>query len=126
MNEPRTYHFCGVGGSGMLPLAAIVRATGARVTGSDRALDAGRLAAKFDYLRSLGIRLFAQDGSGLSEGATLVTSAAVEPTIPDVVRAGELGLAHVTRPAAARATAQRRGAPASRSAGPAASRPSPG
>ena len=82
----------------MLPLAAIVRATGARVSGSDRALDAGRLAAKFDYLRSLGIHLSAQDGSGLSKGATLVTSAAVEPTIPDIVRAGELGLAHVTRP----------------------------
>jgi len=98
MNEPRAYHFCGIGGSGMLPLAAIVRATGARVSGSDRALDAGRLAAKFDYLKSLGIRLFAQDGSGLTEGATLVTSAAVEPTVPDVVRAGELGLAHLTRP----------------------------
>ena len=98
MNEPRTYHFCGIGGSGMLPLAAIVRATGARVTGSDRALDAGRLAAKFDYLRSLGIRLFAQDGSGLSEGATLVTSAAVEPSIPDVIRAAELRLDHLTRP----------------------------
>ena len=98
MNDRSTYHFCGVGGSGMLPLAAIVRATGAQVTGSDRALDAGRLAAKFDYLKSLGIRLFAQDGSGLAEGSTLVTSAAVEPSIPDVVRAGELGLAHVTRP----------------------------
>ena len=98
MNEPHTYHFCGIGGSGMLPLAAIVRATGARVTGSDRALDAGRLAAKFDYLRSLGIALFAQDGSGLREKATLVTSAAVEPSIPDVVRAAELRLDHLTRP----------------------------
>ena len=98
MNDPRNYHFCGIGGSGMLPLAAIVRATGARVTGSDRALDAGRLATKFDYLESLGIRLFAQDGSGLAEDSTLVTSAAVEPSIPDVVRAGELGLAHLTRP----------------------------
>ena len=98
MNDPRHYHFCGVGGSGMLPLAAIVAATGARVSGSDRSLDAGRLASKFDYLERLGIRLFAQDGSGLDEGATLVTSAAVEATIPDVVRAAELGLAHVTRP----------------------------
>ncbi len=98
MSKTREFHFCGIGGSGMLPLAAIVRATGARVTGSDRALDAGRLAAKFGYLRSLGIRLYAQDGSGLSEGKTLVTSAAVEATIPDVVRASQLGLAHVTRP----------------------------
>ena len=98
MTEARNYHFCGVGGSGMLPLAAIVRATGAHVTGSDRALDAGRLTPKFDYLRSLGIALFAQDGSGLTDGATLVTSAAVEVTIPDVVRAAELRLDHLTRP----------------------------
>ncbi|MEO5641330.1 MAG: Mur ligase family protein [Sphingomicrobium sp.] len=93
-----SFHFCGIGGSGMLPLAAIVRASGARVSGSDRALDAGRLAPKFDYLRSLGITLSPQDGSGLSEGATLVTSAAVEDSIPDVVRAAALGLPHVTRP----------------------------
>jgi UDP-N-acetylmuramate--alanine ligase len=82
----------------MLPLASIVRATGASVSGSDRALDAGRLASKFDYLRSLGIALFAQDGSGLSDGVTLITSAAVEDHVPDVVRARELGLAHLTRP----------------------------
>ena len=90
--------FCGIGGSGMLPLACIVRASGGRVAGSDRALDAGRLAPKFDYLRSLGISLFPQDGSGLQPGMTLVTSAAVEDTIPDVVRARELGLKHLTRP----------------------------
>jgi UDP-N-acetylmuramate--alanine ligase len=92
------YHFCGIGGSGMLPLAAIVRASGAQVSGSDRALDAGRLAPKFEYLKSLGISLSPQDGSGLSNGATLVTSAAVEATIPDVVRAEQLGLSHLTRP----------------------------
>jgi len=92
------YFFCGIGGSGMLPLAAILRAQGARVAGSDRSLDAGRLAPKFDYLKSLGISLSPQDGSGLGEGATLVTSAAVEETIPDVVRARELNLPHLTRP----------------------------
>jgi UDP-N-acetylmuramate--alanine ligase len=90
--------FCGIGGSGMLPLASILRARGEKVAGSDRALDAGRTKAKFDYLRSLGIPLFAQDGSGLAEGMTLVTSAAVEETIPDVVRARQLGLEHLTRP----------------------------
>ena len=82
----------------MLPLAAILRAGGARVSGSDRSLDAGRLAAKFEYLRSLGIQLAPQDGSGLAEGMTLVTSAAVEEAIPDVVRANELGLDRLTRP----------------------------
>jgi UDP-N-acetylmuramate--alanine ligase len=90
--------FCGIGGSGMLPLASIVRAGGARVAGSDRSLDAGRTAPKFDYLRSLGIKLFPQDGTGLKAGMTLVTSAAVEETVPDVIRARELGLDHLTRP----------------------------
>jgi UDP-N-acetylmuramate--alanine ligase len=90
--------FSGIGGSGMLPLASIVRASGGKVTGSDRSLDAGRTPHKFDYLRSLGIQLFPQDGSGLQEGMTLVTSAAVEATVPDVVRAKELGLPHLTRP----------------------------
>jgi len=93
-----SYFFCGIGGSGMLPLASIVRASGNRVSGSDRSLDAGRTAPKFDYLRSLGIQLFPQDGSGVQDGMTLVTSAAVEETIPDVVRARELGITHLTRP----------------------------
>jgi UDP-N-acetylmuramate--alanine ligase len=90
--------FSGIGGSGMLPLASIVRASGAKVAGSDRSLDAGRTPHKFDYLRSLGIQLFPQDGSGLQPGMTLVTSAAVEETVPDVVRAKELGLPHLRRP----------------------------
>jgi UDP-N-acetylmuramate--alanine ligase len=90
--------FSGIGGSGMLPLASIVRASGVRVSGSDRSLDAGRTPQKFDYLRSLGIQLFPQDGSGLQPGMTLVTSAAVEETVPDVVRAKELGLTHLRRP----------------------------
>jgi UDP-N-acetylmuramate--alanine ligase len=98
MTETNTIFFCGIGGSGMLPLASIVRATGAKVAGSDRSLDAGRVANKFAYLRSLGIGLFPQDGSGLEPGMTLVTSAAVEETVPDVVRARALGLEHLTRP----------------------------
>ena len=90
--------FCGIGGSGMLPLACIVRASGAEVAGSDRALDAGRLAPKFEFLKAQGIALHPQDGSGLAQGMTLVTSAAVEDSIPDVRRARELGLPHLTRP----------------------------
>ena len=93
-----TTFFCGIGGSGMLPLATIVRARGEKVAGSDRSLDAGRLAPKFDYLRSLGIPLFPQDGSGLEDGMRLVTSAAIEESVPDVVRARELELEHLTRP----------------------------
>jgi UDP-N-acetylmuramate--alanine ligase len=94
----KAYFFCGIGGSGMLPLASILRASGAQVAGSDRSLDAGRTAPKFDYLRSLGIDLFPQDGSGIQPGMTLVTSAAVEETVPDVVRGKDLGLEHLRRP----------------------------
>src|SRR4029078_1646511 len=90
--------FSGIGGSGMLPLASIVRAGGARVAGSARSLDAVRTRHRLYYLRSLGIQLFPQDGTGLQPGMTLVTSAAVEATVPDVVRAKELGLTHLTRP----------------------------
>jgi UDP-N-acetylmuramate--alanine ligase len=96
--DKTAYFFCGIGGSGMLPLASILRASGARVSGSDRSLDAGRTSHKFDYLRSLGIQLFPQDGSGLHAGMTLVTSAAVEDTVPDVSRSRELGLDHLRRP----------------------------
>ena len=44
----KDYFFCGVGGSGMLPLAMIVQAQGHRIAGSDRALDQGRTPNKFD------------------------------------------------------------------------------
>ena len=91
--------FCGIGGSGMLPLASIVRAGGVRVAGSDRSLDAGRTPHKFDYLRSLGIQLFPQDGSGLAgRHDPRHVGRGRGPTVPDVVRAKELGLPHLTRP----------------------------
>ena len=92
MAQTRPYFFCGIGGSGMLPLALIVKARGTDVAGSDRALDQGRLAAKFDYLKRAGIALFPQDGSGVTSRDTIVvTSAAVEETIPDVQAARRVG-----------------------------------
>jgi UDP-N-acetylmuramate--alanine ligase len=98
MSGTKSYFFCGIGGSGMLPLAAIVRGQGASVSGSDRALDQGRTAAKFDYLRGLGIELYRQDGSGLnSPDQILVASAAVEESVPDVQAARRLGLERITR-----------------------------
>ena len=50
MSRLGDYFFCGVGGSGMTSLALIVHARGGRVEGSDRALDQGRNAARFDFL----------------------------------------------------------------------------
>ncbi|WP_375210631.1 UDP-N-acetylmuramate--L-alanine ligase [Hyphococcus sp.] len=98
MTDSKDYFFCGIGGSGMLPLAMIVAARGAHVEGSDRALDQGRTGAKFDYLRGLGIALHAQDGSGVTRPSQiLVASAAVEETVPDVVAAKESGAARLSR-----------------------------
>jgi UDP-N-acetylmuramate--alanine ligase len=97
MSGTKSYFFCGIGGSGMLPLASILRAQGAEVAGSDRALDQGRTAAKFDYLRGQGIALFGQDGSGVRPGQILVASAAVEESVPDVAAACRLGLERISR-----------------------------
>jgi UDP-N-acetylmuramate--alanine ligase len=99
MTQAKSYFFCGIGGSGMLPLASIVRARGFEVEGSDRALDQGRVADKFAFLERQGIRLHRQDGSGMrSAEQLLVTSAAVEETVPDVQAARRLGAEHLTRP----------------------------
>jgi UDP-N-acetylmuramate--alanine ligase len=98
MHKNKSYFFCGIGGSGMLPLANIVRDAGATVAGSDRALDQGRLGAKFEWLQSLGIDLFAQDGSGLISGdQILIASAAIEDSVSDVAKANALGCARMTR-----------------------------
>ncbi len=94
----QAYFFCGVGGSGMTPLALIVRARGGLVEGSDRALDQGRNTARFDFLRARGIALHPQDGSGVNRpDQILVISGAVEESIPDVQSARRLGLAIMTR-----------------------------
>jgi UDP-N-acetylmuramate--alanine ligase len=92
------WFFCGIGGSGMLPLALILRGRGAEVSGSDRSHDQHRTAEKFTWLESLGLTLYPQDGSGItSPTQTLVASAAVEDTVPEVQRARTLGCPRLTR-----------------------------
>ena len=92
------WFFCGIGGSGMLPLALILKGAGAQVAGSDRSRDAGRTPEKFAWLEQLGFGLFPQDGSGVtSSEQTLVASAAVEDTVPEMVRAQELGCPRMSR-----------------------------
>jgi len=100
MDHKERYFFCGVGGSGMLPLALILRDKGFEVEGSDRSLDQGRTAPKFAFLRERGIELYAQDGSGVrSADQIVVASAAVEATVPDIVAAKRVGARVMTRAA---------------------------
>ena len=94
----RRFFLVGIGGSGMMPLATILRGRGGLVDGSDRGLDQGRVPAKFDALRARGIGLFAQDGSGVtSADQIVVASAAVEDTVPDIVAAERLGCVRASR-----------------------------
>ncbi|HVI99185.1 MAG TPA: Mur ligase family protein [Sphingomonas sp.] len=97
MSDGKSYFFVGIGGSGMMPLAMILAARGAKVAGSDRALDAGRVPAKFDALAARGIALFPQDGSGITSEQIVVASAAVEDTVPDMVAAARVGAERMRR-----------------------------
>ncbi|QIF80997.1 UDP-N-acetylmuramate--L-alanine ligase [Brevundimonas sp. 'scallop'] len=99
MNQDASYFFCGIGGSGMLPLAMIVQARGAVIEGSDRALDQGRTPEKFDWLRAHGVTLHPQDGSGVTRAdQTVIATGAIEETVPDVGAARRAGATIKTRP----------------------------
>jgi UDP-N-acetylmuramate--alanine ligase len=93
------YFFCGIGGSGMLPLAMIVQAQGGRIEGSDRSRDQGRTPGKFAWLEAHGVTLHPQDGSGVTRATqTVVATGAIEDTVPDIGAARRAGARIVTRP----------------------------
>jgi UDP-N-acetylmuramate--alanine ligase len=95
---PKSYFFCGIGGSGMMPLALILKSQGHDVAGSDRSLDQGRTAPKFEWLKARGMQLFAQDGSGVtSADQIIVASTAVESSVPDIIAAERIGARRMVR-----------------------------
>lgn len=84
MTDKRSLFFCAIGGSGMMPLALMMKARGYDVAGSDRARDQGRTPERFAFLEQQGVHLFPQNGSGISEHTgKMVVSTAVEKTVPD-------------------------------------------
>lgn len=86
------YFFVGIGGSGMSAIAQALAGRGHGVSGSDRNFDRGVNGAFFRRLGELGIRLFPQDGSGVTPDCDFViSSTAIEDTAPDLARARELG-----------------------------------
>ncbi|GMM93082.1 glutamate ligase domain-containing protein [Qipengyuania sp. MTN3-11] len=94
----RPFFFVGIGGSGMLPLAQILRGRGARVAGSDRSFDQGRTPEKFAAMERQGFELHPQDGSGIvSADQVVVASAAIEDSVPEIARANELECLRMTR-----------------------------
>jgi UDP-N-acetylmuramate--alanine ligase len=83
---------CGIGGSGMSPLAQVLRHRGEAVRGSDRSFDRGENAPIRRALYDQGIAVHPQDGSGVPGSGEVVVSSAVEPDNPDVKVALSLDL----------------------------------
>jgi UDP-N-acetylmuramate--alanine ligase len=94
------YHFSGIAGAGMSPLAQLMRAHGHEVQGSDRSIDQGRSQDVAARLRALGITLHPQDGSAIGRAIDrFVYSTAVEADTPEMRAAREQHLKTVSRPA---------------------------
>ncbi|HEX9821832.1 MAG TPA: Mur ligase domain-containing protein [Methylomirabilota bacterium] len=94
------YHFSGIAGAGMNPLAQLMKARGHQVQGSDRSLDQGKNQELASRLRRLGIDLRPHDGSAVAAGLDrFVYSTAVEPDTPEMRAARALGVDLVPRPA---------------------------
>lgn len=91
--------FCGISGSGMSSLAQILKLSGYEVQGSDRNFDLNRDLENKKALESLGIKIYPQNGSGITQDLDFVcASTAVEDTIPDIKAAKEKGIPIKTRP----------------------------
>lgn len=94
------YHFSGIAGQGMNPLAQLMRARGHAVQGSDRSIDQGKNVEVAARLRALGIELLPHDGTAVTAGIErFIYSTAVEATTPEMRAALTLGLTMVPRPA---------------------------
>jgi UDP-N-acetylmuramate-alanine ligase len=94
------YHFSGIAGAGMNPLAQLVRSRGHQVQGSDRSFDQGKNMELAARLRRLGIDLRPHDGSAIAAGLDrVVYSTAVEADTPEMRAARALGIDLVPRPA---------------------------
>jgi UDP-N-acetylmuramate--alanine ligase len=96
-SEGKKIHFVGIGGVGMSALAQLARWKSAEVSGSDRFFDRVELLDLKRCLEGEGIEIFPQDGSGISGAAAVVSSAAVESDIPDLIEAKRRGIPLMTR-----------------------------
>jgi UDP-N-acetylmuramate--alanine ligase len=96
----RRYHFSGVAGQGVNPLARLLRARGHAVQGSDRAFDQGKAQDARARLEAQGIAVTPHDGRAITRDLhRVVHSTAVEAASPELVAARALGVPCVTRPA---------------------------
>lgn len=93
LNDIRRIHFIGIGGSGMCPLAEILRSEGFEISGSD--MNEGET---LDKIKSYGIPVFMGHAKENIEGSELVVySAAIKEDNPERVAAKEQNIPCIER-----------------------------
>lgn len=91
--------FSGISGNGVNPLARIMKLEGYDVIGTDKAFDIGLAQNRKKELEDLGIAIFPQDGSAVSDDVkTLYISTAIGTSNPDIVVARQKNIPIKTRP----------------------------
>lgn len=87
------FHFVGIGGSGMSPLAEILRAQGHIVSGSD-----AKSSETTTRLAAMGIRMHTgHDAKNVGEAECLVLSSAIKDSNPEVAEGRARGLRMIHR-----------------------------
>lgn len=98
-DKPLKIFFSGIGGSGVSAIACFMADRGHIVTGSDRSFEGNTKHPLYQILKSKGITITPQDGSGIDSSFDFaVFSTAVEHDRPEFIKAKTLGLPMKTRP----------------------------
>ena len=93
INDFNNVFFIGIAGAGMSAIAQYLQGTGKKVSGSDRYFTPETPNETRDKLEAEGIQCFLQDGSGITTATDLVVvSTAIEDTVFEVKKAGELNI----------------------------------
>ena len=93
LENVKNIHFIGIGGSGMFPMASILKCKGFNITGSD-VYESDTL----QKVRDLGIKVFVGHDAQNVKGADIVVySAAIKQSNPEIVAAQELNIKTIER-----------------------------
>ncbi len=98
VNDFQRVFFTGIAGTGMSALAQYLKGIGKDVSGSDRYFQPGVFNDTRQKLEAGGITCYEQDGSGIAPNTDLViVSAAVEDTVPEVIKTRSLNIPIIKR-----------------------------
>ena len=97
--HPLKIFFSGIGGSGVSAIACFMADKGHVVAGSDRAFDKNPNHPIYKILKSRGVAIVSQDGSGIDNSLEMaVFSTAIEHDQPEYLKAKTLNIPIKTRP----------------------------